>query len=177
MAGLLGGAAILMASPAAFATVNMGELVFSGEIEANTCQIDVSDGGHEITLPDVSRLVFQSAGDTAGATPITINLINCLYVDKGRGVKAAFVADAAGDPALERLENQAQDGATDIQVELLDLDGVTPLRIGAADSTQYVTISGSGTAVLKYQARYYALSAAVTAGPVEASATYELVYQ
>ncbi len=171
IAGLLAGVGIMAGAQVALAS--NGTIYFDGEITAATCTITNSTtGDYNITLPTLSNTVFHAAGDTAGWTAVNIELANCSPASGS--VQAYFEAGPTVDAASGRLKNLTTGGA-DVQIQLRDIDGTTPIKVGATGA-QFEPISTSGTASLNYIAGYYALAASVTAGLVTGSVTYTLAY-
>ncbi|MBO1114224.1 fimbrial protein [Bordetella petrii] len=172
--GLLAGAGILAAAQVALASD--GTITFNGEITASTCDI-VNSGGpdFDVDLPTVSTSTLDASGKTAGWTQFDIELANC--TGSLSNVMAYFEAGPNVDTARGHLNNTipvGAGGATEVQIALRDAHGAGNIVIGSPGN-QTVDVSG-GSGVLSYEAGYFATGAA-TAGAVESSVTYSLVYQ
>lgn len=165
---------------------NTGTLTFSGELTAATCDVGVYNSSSDstvltsITLPTISTTQLATAANKAGTTGFTMKLNNCVDTDN-ESVAAFFEAGATVDESTGRLINTAvTDPATNVQLEILDTDLVTPVFIGNATQsddnifTNFVT--GQDSLELTYAVRYYATGAA-TAGSVSSSVVYSLVYK
>jgi len=172
IASLLAGAGILAGAQVALASD--GTITFNGEITASTCDI-VNSGGPDFTvqLPTVSTSTLNADGTTAGWTQFDIELANC--TGSLTDVSAYFESGSNVDPVTGRLRNTLVSGAQNVQVALRDSNGAGNITIGAP-SNQVVDVSG-GSGTLSYEAGYWATGAAATAGLVESSVTYSLVYQ
>uniref|UniRef100_UPI00333F15AF fimbrial protein n=1 Tax=Castellaniella defragrans TaxID=75697 RepID=UPI00333F15AF len=169
---LLASVGILACAQTAFAS--NGTIAFDGEITAATCTItNANNGNYSVALPKLSSSVFHDIADTAGWTAFDIKLTGCSPASGS--VQAYFEAGPTVDAESGRLNNLAADGA-DVQIQLRDLDGTTPIAVGSA-SAQFESINPDGTATLNYIAGYYALAAAVNPGLVTSSVTYTLAYQ
>ena len=72
----------------------------------------------------------------------------------------------------------ASSGASNVQIQLLNADGVKAIKLGqaaAAQSVDTVAINDANV-TLRYNARYYATGQA-TAGNVSATVNYTIAYQ
>lgn len=170
-------AGLAFASQQAFAAD--GTITFTGQIYANTCTINGNgsgSGNFSVTLPSaVSSTQLDVAGKTAGRTAFQIALTNC---PAAANVHTFYEPGPTTDAASGRLKNTAVAGAaTNVQIQLLNADGVTPIKAGFADSQQDSHSVGlvGNAATLSYFAEYYATGAA-TAGAVTSSVAYTIVY-
>lgn len=178
MVAALGFAAIGTASAAD------GKITFKGQIEDTTCTVaggTGTDGGAQnftVTLPTVSKLALDTAGDRAGDTPFSIVIggsgqTGCT---NGKVVKIKFEgAQSPVDAATGRLKNTVAAGnASVVQVGLLN-DAKADINLVDNTNSPTATIA-SNTATLNYWAQYYAPATGVTAGLVDTFAMYSVVY-
>lgn len=170
---ILFAACALLALPLASNAAD-GEVQITGNITTNTCDISTGIlGVHTVTLPTVMASALSGAGETAGRTPFTVELINC-SPDSG-DVALYFELGANTDMATGRLSNTGT--ATGVQVRLLNGD-MTPIELhklnAFAQNSKSVSIA-SGSATLNYFAEYYATGAAV-AGTVNTSTFFSIDY-
>ncbi|ENY3708725.1 fimbrial protein [Acinetobacter baumannii] len=156
-----------------------GTITINGLVTDKTCDI-VTPAGKDftVTLPTVSKQTLAVAGDVAGRTPFQIKLANC---SEGK-VATYFEPGATVDFNTGRLLNQATSGAAaNVNIQLLGSNNaVIPViakgASGAQDNSQWVNVSAGGNADLNYYAEYYATGAS-TAGKVNTSVQYTIIYQ
>lgn len=155
-----------------------GTITINGLVTDQTCKIVTPAGvDFTVTLPTVSKNTLAAAGDTAGRTPFQINLANC---SAGK-VATYFEPGPTVNFNSGHLENQDATGATNVDVQLLGSNN-QPILVkaagasGAQDNSQWVDVSGTGTADLSYYAEYFAKGAS-TAGVVTTSVKYTIIYQ
>jgi len=158
-----------------------GTITFNGLVTDQTCEITTPAGNDfTVTLPTVSATTLNAAAQTAGRTPFSINLSNCSSDGK---VATYFEPGPTVDFDTGRLVNQANaaDAATNVQIQLLGENSLfIPVQAagagGAQDNSQWVDVTAGGAADLNYYAEYYATGAA-TAGTVNSSIQYTIIYQ
>ncbi|UTO18231.1 type 1 fimbrial protein [Acinetobacter sp. Z1] len=155
-----------------------GTITINGLVTDKTCDISNPTGKDIIvTLPTVSKQTLANAGDVAGRTPFQINLKNC---SEGK-VATYFEPGATVDFNTGRLLNQNAAGAKNVNVQLLGSNNLfIPVRAagsnGAQENSQWADVTATGTADLNYYAEYYATGAS-TAGQVNTSVQYTIIYQ
>jgi major type 1 subunit fimbrin (pilin) len=172
-AGLFAAALSLAALAPAISQAADGTITFQGNITAQTCKISGNGGGKDftVTLPTVSTSSLTAAGATAGRTPFRIALTEC----SGSGNVATYFEPG---PTIDTTTGQLKSNgtATNVQVGLLNND-FSKIMLGAAQSSQNskpIAIA-SGAANLDYVAQYVATGAA-TAGAVNSSVMYTIIY-
>ena len=157
-----------------------GTINFTGKVVAQTCSVATGSGSLSVVLPTVSTTTLSADTKTAGLTPFTIQLTGCTVpatsgVDK---VNAYFEPNANTDYTTGNLTNTASSGASNVQIQLLNADGVKAIKLGqaaAAQSVDTVAINDANV-TLRYNAQYYATGVA-TAGVVTSTVNYTIVYQ
>ncbi|PNM24573.1 type 1 fimbrial protein [Yersinia enterocolitica] len=170
---------VLSTSPQAAA--EDGTITFTGAVSAVTCKITGgteagSAGTNDFTVPlkTVSTSALSSVGQRAQATKFYIALTGAECTD---GAKANVNFERARDTiddSTGNLKNSAVDAAANVQISILNKD-TTPLNLAVAnDKHQEETISGN-SARFDYWAEYVA-TGVVTAGNVESSLIYSIVY-
>ncbi len=162
-----------------------GQINFEGELTAQTCLIDVDGNAANpaiVTLAKVAAAGLQTAGTTAAQRNFNINLKNCVGV---AGTARAFFEDDANfvDSADGTLKNLATgvDAATLVGLQLVD--GISGAAIVVGSGLQ-IGATGTNTArdivadmaTLPYAVQYISRGAA-TAGKVNGSVTYSIVYE
>ena len=155
-----------------------GTITINGLLTDKTCDI-VTPAGKDftVTLPTVSKQTLAAAGNVAGRTPFQIKLANC---SEGK-VATYFEPGATVDFNTGRLLNQDATGAKNVNVQLLGSNNqVIPVLAAGADgaqaNSQWVDVAKAGSADLNYYAEYYATGAS-TAGKVNTSVQYTIIYQ
>ena len=162
----------------ASALAHDGTITFNGKVVAQTCSVNTGNSGNlSVTLPTVSSTSLKKDGDTVGLTPFSINLTGCTTgVNGAQNVKAFFEPGATTDFATNNLTNTGS--ANNVQVQILNSDGQTPILLGRDFAGQNVTaeaIQGSDV-TLRYAARYYATGQA-SAGEVTSTVNYTVAYE
>lgn len=153
-----------------FGSTRVEDFVLTNSVTfvAPTCT--VTTPSIAVTLPTVSNTSLRTVGATAGATPFTIGL-NCPSGAVGRNLALQF--DTSKQPTGTTGVIQPTSGtATNVGVQLVNssfnaITFGTPTTVGTA--TQ-------GLNSFTYYARYYALTTAVGAGNLSASATFTVTY-
>lgn len=155
-----------------------GTITINGLVTDKTCDI-VTPAGKDftVTLPTVSKQTLAAAGNVAGRTPFQIKLANC---SEGK-VATYFEPGATVDFNTGRLLNQDATGAKNVNVQLLGSNNnFIPVLAaganGAQANSQWVDVADGAGADLNYYAEYYATGAS-TAGKVNTSVQYTIIYQ
>lgn len=171
---------ILAAASSSATLAYDGKINFTGKVVAQTCSVATGSESLSVVLPTVSTTTLSTDAKTAGLTPFTIQLTGCTVsaasgVDK---VNAYFEPNANTDYTTGNLTNTASLGASDVQIQLLNADGVKVIKLGQAAAAQDVdTVAiNDANVTLRYNARYYATGQA-TAGNVSATVNYTIAYQ
>ncbi|AAM85436.1 type 1 fimbrial protein [Yersinia pestis] len=153
-----------------------GTITINGKITDTTCGISVNNGTKDgtVTLPVVSASALDGINSVAGTTPFNIVLTGCTGATMGNAY-AHFEQGTTVEASTGRLNNSDIDGATGVQVRLLDKNSA-PIVVGSGNQGNVVEdISGDG-ATLSYYAQYYANEANVEAGLVATNVDYTIVY-
>ncbi|EFA4228979.1 fimbrial protein [Escherichia coli] len=170
---------ILAAASSSATLAYDGTINFTGKVVAQTCSVSSGSKNLTVTLPTVSEASLAAATNTAGLTPFTIELTGCntSAASGAQSVKAYFEPNATTDYDTGNL-NITASGANNVQIQLLNADGVTPIKLGQDATGQNVTAVQIGNAAMKlrYNAQYYA-TAQATAGDVSATVNYTIAYQ
>ncbi len=93
-------------------------------------------------------------------------------------MKAYFEPNANTDYTTGNLTNTTSSGASNVQIQLLNADGVKVIKLGQAAAAQNVdTVAiNDANVTLRYNAQYYATGVA-TAGDVTSTVNYTIAYQ
>jgi len=126
-----------------------------------------------VTLPTVYASAFTGTDSTTGLTPFNVQL-NCPSTAAGASLAVTLATSSPVAGATGVIANTAGGGyAQNVGVQVLDSSG-NPIPFGTAISAGTVT---AGTFNVPLNARYYQTGASVTAGQVNATATYTITYQ
>ncbi|ECG8572664.1 type 1 fimbrial protein [Salmonella enterica subsp. diarizonae] len=155
-----------------------GTINFVGKVLDQTCSVTTGSKNLTVTLPTVSKALLDTSARTAALTPFVIELNGCDTgaSSGGQSVKVYFEPNATTDFTTGNLTNTGT--ATNVQVQLVNADGNTPIVLGkdvASQNTAATRIDASDVK-LRYSARYYATGAA-TAGDVAATVNYTIAYE
>jgi major type 1 subunit fimbrin (pilin) len=175
--------ALALAPAANAVTSPSGTINFNGRVVANSCVITVTGGSASaaggaasgaVTLPTVYTTDFSGAGSVTGSTPFTVSLTGCdpSFTSAQTLWNAGSNLSASGG----RLKNGA---GSNVDVQLLNASNVAmDLSKGTATAQNSPSVGfTSGSATLSYSAQYYATAAATTAGAVNTSVQFTMVYQ
>ncbi|MGX2974183.1 fimbrial protein [Ursidibacter arcticus] len=177
-----------------------GQITFNGKIVDQTCSVTNNTKNLTVNLPTVSKSAFTKLGDTAGSTGFTITLEGCKHSgtqpynanQNGSTVRLYFLptltaTQPSSNLSTAQLVNVAnnvllnkatQTVATNVGIQILD-SALTPIPLGKdinGYTQQTDKVALSGNVALNYNARYYALANDVSAGNVQASVQYNIVY-
>ncbi len=152
-----------------------GEIKFVGAITDDACTV-VNPVGTPltVTLGTVSRSSFTSSGDTASPTQFAIKLTGCPAALNGKTAKVKFDGLALdGDNKVLALTQEAG-VAKNVGIQLSDSTNAVVSLF--EPSSAYALKTGDNT--LDFVARYYATAnnAAITAGPANSTATFNIIY-
>ncbi|RRZ96985.1 fimbrial protein [Erwinia sp. 198] len=177
------------ATAQAASTDSSGTITFNGELTATTCKVNVNGSGNSdgnVTLPTLETSTMPAQATTAGATHFLMELTECKLANDMKEVSAFFEYGSTVN-SNGRLTNQSTDTTkSNVTLELLDANSTTLNAITVGDDNQKANATykevvldtdGVGKATLDYVVRYYAETAAATAGKVSSSVVYALQYK
>lgn len=153
-----------------------GTITVTGQVTANTCTITSgSAGNHTVNLPPVSANALKNVGDTAGRTPVLISLSSCT---PATGKVSLFFEPGVGtDMTTGKLKNSAAATPSNVEIGLLNADfSAIALNQGKSNQNSQEVDLTTGAADLRYYAEYVAATSAATAGAVEASTAFTIIY-
>ncbi|CBY80514.1 fimbrial protein [Haemophilus influenzae] len=177
-----------------------GKITFQGKVVEQTCQINDNDQNQIVKLNPVARNVFTNKADVAMPTPFSIVLKDCTTGTRthAKKVKAGFssVANVDATNAYTLKNKTASNYASNVHIQLFNKNGtsaISPMKYSNAannttnpatvthsldDNGEFKEIGTTSTPALQYIAKYYATTnGGVTAGEVETSVDFELVYE
>lgn len=170
---------LMMATGSAMAangSVSGGSVHFTGSVVDAACAVTQDSVDQSVQMGQVRLAAFgetPAAGSVAGQkVPFSIKLADC---DTSVSTQASvtFNGNSAADQAGV-LDNAAgAGGAQGVGIQIYDNDG-TALPLGTASKAATLI---DGTNTLNFSADYIATSSTVTAGDVDATATFNVTYQ
>lgn len=164
--------AIFFSATALADKANDGTVHITGTILQNACTVKTNS--IEVTLKDQYASVFTAAGQTQSNKAFTIDLENCdstIY----KNIQARFegTEDSYGNTVLANTAGTA----TGIGVQILDsTDTALAFNDESAWSTQSTLADNQTEISLPFSSQFIATSNTVTAGSVDATATFYLQY-
>ncbi|MEI7035470.1 fimbrial protein [Fulvimonas yonginensis] len=155
-----------------------GTITITGTIVGQTCKVDGKSFGTPdaitVALPTVLTSNLSSAGATAGQKQFSINITGC---DSALSMVRTYFSGSNIDSTTGNLSNTGTAG--NVQVQLLNSDN-TAIDLKGADAaaqkSQVANLDSSGNATLQYSARYIANGGAASAGNVNTSVQFTMVY-
>ncbi|MEX4603222.1 type 1 fimbrial protein [Haemophilus influenzae] len=205
---LLGSLILLAFAGNVQATTNnetSGKVTFFGKVVENTCKVKTDNQNMSVVLNDVGKNSLSTKGNTAMPTPFTISLQDCNNVttaaNKASKVGVYFYswenADKDNDYTLKN--KMSNDFATMVNIQLMESDGTTPIKVVGKTTEDFVHKGANGSAVnstavtskhisgntalngntsidLHFISQYYATGTA-TAGKVESSVNFQIAYE
>lgn len=160
-----------------------GTIYFEGKLTSTTCDITVDGQASPATvvLPEIATSMLQTAGSTKGDTGFSIELANCTGVTSTSTAAAFFENGSTVDSTTFNLLNTDEgmaDGATNVQLQLVDKVTDLPLQVGNSSQISNTTRidMSNGSASLPYTVRYYALGA-TTPGTVKSQVNFSIDYE
>lgn len=156
---------------------NNYNLEFTGTIQAQTCDVDLSSLSQSIDLGQFPIDDFPSVGTVTKFKPFNINLRGCSHGISGTKIWFNGEADS-NDPSLLALTDTGMGNenimATGVAVEILD-DNQDPININNSSSVVYPLKAGRNT--LSFYIRYKSTLPKVTSGNATAVMYFDLDYQ
>ncbi|HBR1000572.1 TPA: fimbrial protein [Klebsiella quasipneumoniae] len=168
------GALLTLAAPLAFAADST--ITISGYVRDNACAVAGESKEFTVDLQDNAAKQFYAVGATTPPVPFRIVLSPC--GTSVTAVKVGFtgVADSV-NTSLLKLDAGASAAAAGMGVEILDQQQ-SRLPVNAPSSAiAWTTLTPGQTNILNFYARLMATQVPVTAGHVNATATFTLEFQ
>ncbi|AOI79972.1 MULTISPECIES: fimbrial protein [Burkholderia] len=174
-------AALTVAAAAALPTMAHaadGTITVTGAVGTQTCTIEGNGagGGKDFTvqMPKVSTSALGVGGSTAGRTAFNIGLKNCAPAS-GK-VYTHFEAGTTVNSTTGQLFN-ASGTAKNIEITLLNGSDYSQINLGKAQENSIPVDLANGSATLPYYAQYVAVGGGASAGTVNTSVMYSIMYQ
>jgi major type 1 subunit fimbrin (pilin) len=158
-------------------------VTFQGEVTDQTCVVSINGETNSVVmLPTVSVSDFSSTladGQTAGLTPFTVSISECLPPQSSLDVTTKFLGYDV-DTNTGVLGNRATtDPAVGFGIQLTtSSDGTTPVFLSGQTSVPGLVLpAGESSTSHTFGAQYYVIDAnSATPGKVTAVAEYTLSY-
>lgn len=150
-------------------------VTFRGQVTAQTCSVSINGNAASpvVLMPTVNANALAVQGSTAGETPFTIEVNGCSAPAVDLSIKTAFVGNNVNNAG--HMLNAGT--ATDVQVELLDKVGGTPVRLDGVTAVEgLLLLKGATSARHEFAVRYISEKGGAKPGTVSASAQYALDY-
>ena len=164
-------ASLLISTSALADTASDGTVHITGTILQNACTVKTSS--IDVTLKDQFASVFTAAGQTQSNEAFTIDLENCdssIY----ENIQTRF--EGTQDPYDTSVLANTGD-ATGVGVQILDsANTALALNDESAWSTKSTLTTGQTEISMPFSAQFISTSDTVTAGSVDATATFYLQY-
>lgn len=155
-----------------------GTIFFSGNVVNETCKVEVngsSSATPTVTLPTVKTSALNRANQTAGLTPFTITLVGAGCTSNSIAAKPYF------EPEVEKVNPQGRliniGAAENVEIQVLD-QSQTAIDLSQGAASQRFGVAKVNEEKLSYDyfARYFA-TATATAGTVNSSVSYSIIYK
>ncbi|HCA3829758.1 TPA: fimbrial protein [Salmonella enterica subsp. houtenae] len=188
--GMMGGTSAFAANTIATTDAGGGTMTFSGSVIDAPCSIVPDSQNIKVDLGQVSMKSLSAANKYSSPVPVTINLTGCSFEDLGNTpdtgatnyskVAITFpgvLPPQGGDLTKGEIANTASNPATNVAIQLLKSDGVTPVDLSKAPIAGDITLdTSSATNKLNFFARMITVDGAASQGSVGATVTYKLKY-
>jgi major type 1 subunit fimbrin (pilin) len=152
-----------------------GTISFSGTLNASTCTVSSgTSGSFAVPLPSVATSSVTGLGTTGGNTSFSIAITGCTG---GSTATAFFEPGAYLDASTGHLKTATGAGAAanvELQLQNSDTSAIDLSKPSGSQNVAAATIS-SNQATANFIAVYYA-TGVTTAGTVNSSVTYSMIY-
>lgn len=156
-----------------------GTINITGKVVGQTCQVENTAFGTQVTksvaMPLVLTSALGAAGNVANKTPFTLTISGC---DTALTSVQTQFSGANIDAATGNLKISSASPATNVEIQLLNASDA-PMSLSGADATaqnSQVVALVSGGATMKYSAQYIAVNGAAGAGSANTSVEFTMNY-
>lgn len=183
-------ASALVMSSAIFAgnaLASDGAVHFRGEVIDSTCEVTADTKDQNVDLGKVNKTAFTVAGDTAAPANFQIDLEKCpqTYTKAAVVFDGVDAAGSDGDLAVGTPTTTSTPGdytgdgaaaaATGVAIRIYNRGDNSQVKLRAASATTDIN-TATGTATMKFIARYIATNAVVTPGTANADSQFTVEY-
>ncbi|EBU9317908.1 long polar fimbrial protein LpfA [Salmonella enterica subsp. enterica serovar Amager] len=189
-AGMMCATSAFAAGAIATTDAGGGTMTFTGSVIDAPCSIVPDSQNIKVDLGQVSMKSLSAVDKHTDPVPVTITLTGCSFEDLGgqpasgatNYSKVAVTFPGVMPPnggTLEQGEiaNTASSPATNVAIQLLKGDGVTPVDLSKVPTGGDITLdTSSATNKLNFFARMITVNGAASQGAVGATVTYKLKY-
>ena len=166
---------ILSCQTMAYNTSDTIQIQVTGQIITAVCEVALDDS---ISLGEIARQDLSVAGGNSAPTQFFVKLFQCS--PELTKVTIAFSGTPyTADPAYSQAiyANELADGAQDVGLQLLNLDGNTMVNLANGVNYTVPLNTESGSKVLSFMARMYTPHGAPTAGYFKSAVTLNFTYE
>lgn len=165
-------AATAFAPTAQAVTAPGGTINITGKVLGSTCAVAVNNGT-AVILPTIMTSDLTAAGTSSTAsTNFDVKLTGC---DKNTGTATMVFGGGNINSGNGNLDNATiAPAGSNVQVQLLS--GVSVINASNNTNAPVIAVATDGTGSTTLKARYYANTAAATAGLVSSSVNFTLTY-
>ena len=147
-----------------------GTINITGKVLGSTCAVSVNNGT-AVVLPTIMTSDLATAGTAStSSTDFDVKLTGC---DKNTGTATMVFGGGNINAGNGNLDNAAV-GGSNVQIQLLE--GTSLIDTSSNANAPIITVAANGTGSATLKARYYANTAAATAGLVSSSVNFTLTY-
>lgn len=151
-------------------------ITFKGEVTDQTCNVTVNGNSASplVLLPTVAANTLKTAAATAGQTTFDISVTDCPAALEGKSISTHFAGNNVSSNG--NLGNIADAPAKNVELQILDTaNAVINLSSEYTADGDLSLEEGEDQSTATYSAQYYA-TAAATAGEVEGTMQYAVIY-
>lgn len=168
-------AILLSASLLAYGSSDSIHVQIRGTIFATSCQVDIPQ---DVNLGQISRQDLSVPGGNSSTMVVLLKLSQCSPEVSQATVSftgSPYTADPAFSSAI--YANEASGGATDIGLQLFNLDGNALVNLANGVNYSFPVQTTTHAGVLSIGARMYSPHGTPTAGDFKAAVTVNFTYQ
>lgn len=158
----------------------VADMAFTGTLLDRPCQLDPTSVTQDVVFMQTALPQFHNAPGRSPEKRFPIRLLNCRAASIGKIVKVVFSGEAEqGLPGALKVNGV---NAGRLAIQLVDVDGQTPLALGDAHRVGNGDVISAEVVTLNFSAYVQATPEAlaeksVQAGDYSAIATFEINYQ
>ncbi|MCX2866140.1 fimbrial protein [Kluyvera cryocrescens] len=166
---------ILSSSAMAYNTSDTIQVQVSGQIITAVCEVELDN---TVSLGQIARQDLSVPGGNSAPVTFAVKLTNC-SPELSKVTIAFSGTPYTADPDFSSAiyANELADGAQDVGLQLLNLDGNTLINLANGVNYTMPLIPGSGSKVLSFIARMYTPHGTPTAGDFKSAVTLNFTYE
>lgn len=159
----------------AYGSTDTVQIQVTGKIIAASCQVDIPQ---TVDLGQISRQDLSVAGGNSGTMVVLLKLSQCSPQVSQATVSftgSPYTADPAFSSAI--YANEASGGATDIGLQLFNLDGKALVNLANGVEYSFPVQTDTHAGIFSMGARMYTPHGTPTAGDFKSAVTVNFTYQ